>query len=107
MALPLVISFDATGFGSQESVQQLRIFGLGNCSNDGSGTTRLLGDNINYINAQLAEERLGVLGKFEVGSLPLWLLTKTYIVLDVSALRHSERIYVIRAGAAATATKPF
>eukprot|EP00965_Chrysotila_dentata_P175815 5803702-Pleurochrysis_carterae.AAC.2 len=60
--LPLVISFDATGFGSQQvntialnnpysskSAQHLLIFGLGNCSDDRSGTTRLLGDNFNLI----------------------------------------------------------
>eukprot|EP00965_Chrysotila_dentata_P064352 2132388-Pleurochrysis_carterae.AAC.1 len=53
--VPLVISFDATGFGSQQintialnnpysskSAQLLRIFGLGTCSDDRIGTARLL-----------------------------------------------------------------
>eukprot|EP00965_Chrysotila_dentata_P029402 976917-Pleurochrysis_carterae.AAC.1 len=70
LALPLVISFDETGFGTQQvntialnnpysskSAQQLRIFGRGNCIDDRSGTSQLLGDNLKYINKRFAAER--------------------------------------------------
>eukprot|EP00965_Chrysotila_dentata_P201385 6180539-Pleurochrysis_carterae.AAC.2 len=104
--VPLVISFDATGFGSQQintialnnpylskPAQQLRIFGLDNCSDDRSGTTPLLGENLNAINERLTSGELaGELATFLVGSLPVNIITKTYVVLDVLALRHSEHI---------------
>ena len=61
--LPLVIQFDGTGFGSgqfntialnnpytSQSAQLLYIIGLGNCSDDRSGTARLLGPNLQAIN---------------------------------------------------------
>ena len=61
--LPIVISLDATGYGSQQFntialknphlshlAQLLRIIGLGNCSDDRDGSTRLLGPNLGSIN---------------------------------------------------------
>jgi len=74
----LVISFDGTGFGSQQintialnnprtsqSAQMLFIFGIGNCADDRSGTTRLLGPNLAIINNLMAkpEQLVGVCGK--------------------------------------------
>jgi hypothetical protein len=60
---PLIISFDGTGFGTGQfntiaarnpyhphSAQLLRVFGLGNCGDNRSGTTRLLGANRATIN---------------------------------------------------------
>ena len=61
--LPLVVMLDATGYGSQQlntialrnpnlsaSSHNLRILGLGNCSDNRSGSTSLLGDNLPFIN---------------------------------------------------------
>ena len=74
----LVISFDGTGFGTQQintialnnprtsqSAQMLFIFGIGNCADDRSGTTRLLGPNLAIINNLMAkpEQLVEVCGK--------------------------------------------
>lgn len=61
--IPLVISFDGTGYGNRalntvvlrnpympSSNHQLRIFGLGNVHDDRGGTTQLLGPNLKVIN---------------------------------------------------------
>ena len=57
--LPIAISLDATGFGTQQfntiamrnlymsrSAQHLRVFGLGNCSDDRGGSKCLLGPEL-------------------------------------------------------------
>jgi len=67
--LPIVISLDATGFDTQQfnmiamrnpylsrSAQHLRVFGLGNCSDDRAGSTRLLGPNLGTINEAIQSE---------------------------------------------------
>ena len=95
----LVISFDGTGFGSQQintialnnprtsqSAQMLFIFGIGNCADDRSGTTRLLGPNLAIINNLMAkpEQLVEVCGKMVSFTI--------FVVLDVAALRHTEHI---------------
>jgi len=69
--LPIVISLDATGYGTQQlntiamrnpylsrSAQHLRVFGLGNCSDDRAGSTRLLGPNLGTINEAIQSEMI-------------------------------------------------
>eukprot|EP00965_Chrysotila_dentata_P017109 568259-Pleurochrysis_carterae.AAC.1 len=65
---------------------------VGSCSDDRSGTSRLLGDNLAVINKSIADERAGVMSEFNVEGAQVRITTKTYIVLDVSALRHSEHL---------------
>eukprot|EP00965_Chrysotila_dentata_P152355 5035180-Pleurochrysis_carterae.AAC.3 len=78
-AVPLVVSFDAAGFGSQQMnttalnnphsssfAQHLCSLGLGSCSDDRSGTIGLVGGNLPIINARLYEERFGVPANFSV-----------------------------------------
>ena len=97
--LPIVIQFDGTGFGSQQintialnnpatsqSAQMLRIFGLGNCSDDRSGTTRLLGENRTIINKIMREEDECILVAGGKVSLDI------FVTLDVAALRHTEHL---------------
>ena len=63
LKLPIVISFDATGFGKRQlntavvrnpymsnSAHVLRIFGLGCCDDNRSGTEALFGPNLSTIN---------------------------------------------------------
>jgi hypothetical protein len=96
--LPIVIQFDGTGFGSQQintialnnpatsqSAQMLRIFGLGNCSDDRSGTTRLLGENRTIINKIVREDECIPVDGGKV-SLDI------FVTLDVAALRHTEHL---------------
>eukprot|EP00965_Chrysotila_dentata_P036646 1219980-Pleurochrysis_carterae.AAC.1 len=97
-ALPLVISFDATGFGSQ----QVNTIVLNN-PDDRSGKSRLLGDNLAVINNRLAEERMGTLAEYTVNGLLVKANTKIYIVLDVSAFG-TPSICPTQAGAPAFAT---
>lgn len=65
--MPIVVSLDATGFGSLQfntisarnpymsaSAQQLRTFGIGNCDDNRDGSTRLLGPNLEVINRMIA-----------------------------------------------------
>ena len=95
----LVISFDGTGFGSQQintialnnpctsqSAQMLFIFGIGNCADDRSGTSRLLGPNLALINYMMAnpEQLVKVGGKLVAFTI--------FVVLDVAALRHTEHL---------------
>lgn len=99
--LPVVVSFDATGYGSRTlntvvvrnpylsaSNQQLRIFGLGNLSDDRDGTRRLLGPNLDVINATIRGQADGVCLPCEDGTVK----PKVYVVTDVAALRHVEHI---------------
>ena len=62
------------------------IFGLGNCSDDKSGTTRLFGPNLPAINSMMRDpyeciECVG--GK---------VTPEFFVCLDVAALRHTEHI---------------
>ena len=95
----LVISFDGTGFGSQQintialnnpwtsqSAQMLRIFGLGNCADDRSGTSRLLGPNLALINEMMTHPEKLVKVMNAMVSFIL------FVVLDVAALRHTEHL---------------
>ena len=97
--LPIVISFDGTGFGSQslntialnnpatsQSAQMLRIFGLGNVGDDRDGTTRLLGPNRATINSMIRDEEACITCdggdvRFDI-----------FVVTDVAALRHTEHL---------------
>ena len=97
--LPLVIQFDGTGFGSgqfntialnnpytSQSAQSLYIFGLGNCSDDRSGTARLLGPNLQAIN-NMARSPECCLVVPEGKVTPEFFMT-----VDVAALRHVEHL---------------
>lgn len=103
--LPIVISLDATGYGNQQlctivlrnpymsaSAQQLHTFGVGNCSDDRDGATRLLGPNLAVINKMIALGK--ALGCMEVDvSGELCKITPDVLICqDVSALRHGEHI---------------
>ena len=96
--LPIVIQFDGTGFGSQQintialnnpatsqSAQMLRIFGLGNCSDDRDGTTRLLGENRTIINKMMREDACVTCDDVDVKF-------SIFVTLDVAALRHTEHL---------------
>lgn len=97
LKLPIVIMLDATGYGNQQlntiairnpylsaSSQQLRVFGLGNCSDDREGSTRLLGANLDYINALIADPTL----RTPDGDVELDIMFS----FDVAALRHCEHL---------------
>ena len=77
LELLVVVGLDATGYGKQQfnticlsnpylgrSAQLLRIFGIGNCSDDKGGSTRLLGPNLARINAFI--RRRGTATRFEL-----------------------------------------
>ena len=103
--LPIVIQLDATGFGAQQlntiaaknpylsqSAQHLRVFGLGNCSDDRDGSTRLLGPNLETINTAIASGLMTLpVGTREDAPRAVvdW---GVYGCFDVSALRHLEHI---------------
>ena len=103
--LPLVISLDATGHGAQQlntialknpylpqSAQLLRIFGLGNCSDDRNGSTRLLGPNLNYINGLLEATTVCLPVGTAAGAATATIAPMILGVFDVSALRHLEHV---------------
>ena len=97
--LPLVIQFDGTGFGTgqfntialnnpftSQSAQSLYLFGLGNCSDDRSGTTRLLGPNLPAINDMARSPDCCV-------ECPEGKVTPEFFMsVDVAALRHTEHL---------------
>jgi len=102
--LPIVISLDATGFGTQQfntvamrnpylsrSAQHLRVFGLGNCSDDRAGSTRLLGPNLGTINEAIQYDELITCIPCEDGE-PVVIRPRVFAVFDVSALRHCEHV---------------
>ena len=104
MYLPIVMQLDATGYGSQQfntivirnpymsaSAQQLYILGLGNCSDDRGGSTRLLGNNLSSINKaiHLGNARMEVT---LLNNTSITVKVVVYVVLDVSALRHCEHM---------------
>jgi len=97
LELPIIISFDATGFGSQQlttvaarnpylpqSNFQLRLFGLGNVGDDKDGAKRLLGPNLALINEMIQADEACILCD-PSGSVKI--KPHIYSVLDVSALR--------------------
>lgn len=105
MKLPLVISCDATGHGTLQfntialrnphlsaSNRQLRIFGLGNCSDDRNGTSCLLGPNLTTINRWLESERKADAVPFIVNDESVLVRTELHFVFDVAALRHIEHV---------------
>jgi hypothetical protein len=70
LKLPIVISWDATGFGRNQfntiaarnpyllrSAQLLRVFGLGNCDDGREGTKLLLGHNLPRLNAAILADQ--------------------------------------------------
>ena len=97
--LPLVIQFDGTGFGAgqfntialnnpytSQSASSLYIFGLGNCSDDRSGTSRLLGPNLQRINEMARSPECCLVvpdGK---------ITPEFFMTVDVAALRHVEHL---------------
>ena len=117
LKLPIVISWDATGFGNQqfntgainnpftpESAQQLRIFGLGNCADSREGTVRLFGPNLDTLNEWIAADQADECISIQcpscesdddgesggVGSVEI--SPEVFIVTDMSALRHCEHL---------------
>lgn len=99
--IPVVISFDGTGYGSRQSNtavirnpymsasnQQLRIFGLGNVSDDRDGVARIFGDNIHVINDTICARATGICMEVEGISVR----PKIFVATDVAALRHVEHI---------------
>lgn len=104
LEFPMIISFDGTGYGSQQfntialrnpyqphSALQLRIFGLGNCSDDKNGTRRLLGENLDVVNHFICCQ--DCVEVTPVGSSkPINIKPHIYVVTDLAALRHTERL---------------
>lgn len=102
LELPFFISFDGTGFGqlgvntiavgnpyTPQSAQLLRIIGLGNCSDNKSGTTRLLGeDNLRLVNELHKCDTYCVSCD---GGANLVIKPHLYHILDVAALRCAIR----------------
>jgi len=110
LPLPIVISLDATGFGSLKfntiaarnpymsaSAQQLRTFGVGNCDDNRDGSMRLLGPNLDTINQMI---RLKLAAEESSRCMPLTLRNgqvlhvrpDVLVVQDVAALRHCEHL---------------
>lgn len=101
---PIIISFDGTGYGSQQfntiavrnpyhphSSMQLRIFGLGNCSDDKDGTRRLLGGNLETINKYICcDTCVEVIPEGRKN--PVQIKPHIFVVTDLGALRHTERV---------------
>lgn len=101
---PIIISFDGTGYGTQQfntvavrnpyhphSALQLRIFGLGNCGDDRSGTTRVLSENLSTINRYITTTEC-IACTPDGCTDPVAILPHVYIVTDVAALRHTEHL---------------
>jgi hypothetical protein len=105
LRLPIIISRDATGKGSLQfttvaartpwatkSAQLLHIFGFGNCGDDRSGTTRLLGPNLDGINIIVETAAAGKPTLVEHGGEQRSIFIDPYFTDDVSALRHGEHL---------------
>lgn len=110
LPLPIVISLDATGFGSLKfntiaarnpymsaSSQQLRTFGVGNCDDNREGSVRLLGPNLDAINQMLtlklaAEESSQCMPITLRSGQQLHVRPDLLVVQDVAALRHCEHL---------------
>ena len=106
---PIIIKLDATGFGklqfntiaadnpyTSRSAQNLRIFGLGNCSDDRRGSTRLLGANLKSINELINMKKEQSIDDqcmtCEVEGKQYDIAPDIKIVTDTSALRHCEHL---------------
>ena len=72
------------------SAQHLRVFGLGNCSDNRAGSTRLLGPNLGTIN-EIIQYELVTCIPCEDGE-PVAIRPRVCVVFDVSALRHCEHV---------------
>ena len=96
-----VFMLDATGYGSQQlntiavrnpqmsaSAHQLHYLGLGNCSDDRAGSSKLLGKNLDRINELFLNPKLPV----TVGDVTSEVELEPLICTDVAALRHCEHI---------------
>ena len=101
LSLPIVFSWDATGFGNQQfttlvinnpytpqSAQLLHILGLGNCSDGRDGSRRLMGTNLPIMNQMFAAQRNDL--SWQIGEAKVNL--EPSVVCDVSALRHCEHM---------------
>mmetsp|Transcript_7677 Transcript_7677/g.15985 ORF Transcript_7677/g.15985 Transcript_7677/m.15985 type:complete len:210 (-) Transcript_7677:1227-1856(-) len=99
--IPIVISFDGTGHGTQQlntavvrnpylscSNQQLRIFGLGNVADDREGTRRVFGPNLEIINDTIE----GTCAELCVDTEEGIVKPRVLVSLDTAALRHVEHI---------------
>ena len=99
LKLPLVIHFDGTGYGkgqfntlalnnpyTSQSAQSLYVFGLGNCNDDRSGSTRVFGPNLPTINTMMREPDECIVCP-EGNVTP-----EIFTCLDVAALRHTEHL---------------
>ena len=103
--LPLVVSKDATGYGSlqfntfavrnpyaSKAAARLRVFGLGNCSDDRVGSTALLGPNLAQINRTVQARREGHCLLYNVNGVDVSVMPHVFFVDDVSCLRHCEHL---------------
>jgi hypothetical protein len=72
------------------SAQHLRVFGLGNCSDDRAGSTRLLGPNLGTINEAIQSEMVTCMPCEDGESVVI--RPRVFVVFDVSALRHCEHV---------------
>ena len=101
LKLPIVISWDATGFGRKQfntvaarnpylsrSAQLLRVFGLGNCDDGREGTKLVLGPNLPLLNAAIVADQKAECIK--CGESEIW--PEMFVVTDISALRHCEHL---------------
>jgi hypothetical protein len=102
LEIPFFISFDGTGFGqlgintiavgnpyTPQSAQLLRIIGVGNCSDDKGGTTRLLGTNLTIANELIRKHHRSELTCFDCPTTEGETSVKLhpYHILDIAALR--------------------
>ena len=106
LKFPLVIKLDATGYGklqvntiavdtpfTSKSAQNLRLLGLGNCSDDRDGSMRLLGDaNLRDVNELLEMAEQEELLTCQVADDQYDLALDPFFVFDLSALRHVEHL---------------
>ena len=78
------------------SAQHLRIFGLGNCSDDRKGSSRLLGENLEKINKMIRLSEGATVPDqcmpCEVLGERVFIRPSVFIVTDTSCLRHCEHI---------------
>jgi hypothetical protein len=105
LKLPIIISRDATGKGSlqfttvaarspwaSKSAQVLHIFGFGSCGDDRSGTTRILGPNLDTINRMIEREEQGKPTLVEHGGKQREIMIDLHFTDDLSCLRHGEHL---------------
>eukprot|EP00965_Chrysotila_dentata_P257027 6212749-Pleurochrysis_carterae.AAC.1 len=104
-AVPVVISWDATGFGklkittivlnnpfSSQSAQNLRIFGLGMVDDNKDGTKRLLQeDNREYLNS-LLRLRGREITSFLLSARRVDVRVSPIVVCDLACFRHCEHL---------------